>query len=204
MNESAPPGPPSSGRAAAPPTGTASAPSQSAPPAARRRAAPVDGRRPVRTTVSGTMSVPPTRVPTPRTRPPGGPMRFIPTRVHGLMDYLMAAVLITAPWVLGFDTSRAETWVPVVLGLGAAGYSLFTDYEWGLVRVLPMSTHLAIDFASGPLLAASPWLFGFADRVWGPHLVLGLIEIAAALTTQAVPGTARGSAGSPTLGAGRG
>jgi hypothetical protein len=31
-----------------------------------------------------------------------------------------------------------------------------------------------IDVASGALLALSPWLFGFADRVFCPHLIVGL------------------------------
>src|SRR3954447_18205909 len=55
--------------------------------------------------------------------PSEAPMRFIPTRVHGMMDYLMGVVLIAAPFVLSFDTARAETWVPIVLGVGVIGYS---------------------------------------------------------------------------------
>ena len=37
---------------------------------------------------------------------------------------------------------------------------------------------------SGVLLAISPWLFRFADRVWVPHVVLGLIEIGAVMMTR--------------------
>jgi hypothetical protein len=50
-----------------------------------------------------------------------------------------------------------------------------------------MSVHLFLDAAGGILLAASPWLFGFADEVWVPHLVLGLIELGTALMTQREP-----------------
>jgi hypothetical protein len=49
---------------------------------------------------------------------------------------------------------------------------------------------------SGALLAASPWLFGFADRVSTPHLVLGIFEMAAAVMTQRT--------GSPVTVSGRG
>lgn len=114
-------------------------------------------------------------------------MRFIPTRVHGMVDYAMGALLIVAPWLLGFAAGGAETWVPVILGLGAIGYSLFTDYELGLVRRIPMRTHLGLDAGSGVVLAASPWLFGFAELVYLPHLILGLVEIGAALTTRTTP-----------------
>ena len=114
-------------------------------------------------------------------------MRFIPTRIHGMLDYAVGALLIVAPWLLGFAAGGAETWVPVILGLGAIGYSLFTDYELGLVRRIPMRTHLGLDAGSGVFLAASPWLFGFADLVYLPHLILGLVEIVAALTTRTTP-----------------
>lgn len=47
-----------------------------------------------------------------------------------------------------------------------------------------MSTHLTLDLLSGLLLAASPWLFGFSEFVYVPHLVLGVLEIGAALMTK--------------------
>lgn len=125
-------------------------------------------------------------------------MRFLSTRVHGMLDYLMGLLLIASPWLFGFagEADGAATWVPVALGLGAIGYSLFTDYELGVVRKLPMPTHLLLDLGSGVLLAASPWLFGFADVVWVPHLVLGLLEVGAALVTERHPADER-AAGRP-------
>jgi hypothetical protein len=113
-------------------------------------------------------------------------MRVIPTRVHGMLDYLMGAVLIIFPWLLDLE-SDAAIWVPVILGAGAIAYSLLTDYELGVLRHLPMSTHLILDMLSGTVLAASPWLFGFADEVWVPHVVLGILEIGAAMMTQTIP-----------------
>lgn len=128
-------------------------------------------------------------------------MRVLPTRLHGILDYLMGVLLIAAPWLFGFADGGAETWVPVALGAAMLGLSLFTDYELGLVRRIPMPTHLMVDLGSGLLLAASPWLFGFADGtattdgVWAPHLVLGLLEIGAALMTKRVPDDQAASAG---------
>ena len=118
-------------------------------------------------------------------------MRFIPTRVHGILDYMMGILLIAAPWLLGFADGGAETWVPVILGAGAIIYSLMTDYELGASKTISMRTHLTLDLMSGALLAASPWIFGFADYVYMPHLVLGIIEIGAALFTKRVPSTER-------------
>ncbi len=46
-------------------------------------------------------------------------MRFIPTRVHGVIDYLWSIALIASPWLFGFATSGAAQWVAVAFGLGA-------------------------------------------------------------------------------------
>jgi hypothetical protein len=103
------------------------------------------------------------------------------------MDYTMGLLLIVAPALLGFYRGGAESWVPIILGAGVLLYSLFTRYELGLIKAIPMSTHLTLDFVGGVVLAVSPWLFGFADLIWAPHLILGLLEIGAALMTQLHP-----------------
>ena len=36
-----------------------------------------------------------------------------------------------------------------------------------------------MDFLSGVFLAISPWVFGFSERVWVPHVLVGLFEIGA-------------------------
>lgn len=117
-------------------------------------------------------------------------MRFLSTKVHGVMDYLMGVILIAAPWVLGFERGSAETWVPVILGASTIVYSLLTDYELGISRTISMSTHLTLDLLSGVFLAASPWIFGFNEYVYLPHLILGILEIGAALTTEKTPSRA--------------
>jgi hypothetical protein len=111
-------------------------------------------------------------------------MKMIPRPVHGILDYLVGVLLIAAPWMLGFADSTAATYVPVALGMAALIYSVLTDYELGVIRLIPFSVHLVLDIASGLLLASSPWLFGFADRVFIPHLAVGLFEILAGVTTQ--------------------
>lgn len=133
-------------------------------------------------------------------------MRFIPTGVHGVMDYLMAVVLIGVPYVFGFGinaetglaANNAATYVPVALGFGLIVYSLLTNYELGVVRKIPMGAHLGLDAASGVFLAVSPWLFGFADIIWVPHVILGLVEIGAALFTDRVPFRNRAGTGGVT------
>jgi hypothetical protein len=114
-------------------------------------------------------------------------MRFIPTRVHGVLDYLTAGVLIAAPSMLGLRKHGMQTWLPIALGVGTIGYSLLTDYELGVFKIIPMPMHLALDAANGALLAGSPWLFGFAEEVSAPHLGLGLFELVVTASSQAMP-----------------
>jgi hypothetical protein len=123
-------------------------------------------------------------------------MRFISTRAHGALDYGMGVLLILVPYILGFADGTAAQFVPQILGAGAIVYSLLTDYELGAARLIPMPVHLFLDIASGALLAASPWLFGFADRVSWPHMILGILEIGTVLMTSTVPSTASATAGS--------
>jgi hypothetical protein len=114
-------------------------------------------------------------------------MRFLPTRLHGLIDYLWGLALLSTPWLLGYADVTSAKWVAIVFGLGAILYSLVTDYEAGLVRILPMPLHLLLDGIAGLLLAASPFLLGFSDRVYLPHLCFGLFSVAASLTTRMDP-----------------
>jgi hypothetical protein len=111
-------------------------------------------------------------------------MNIIPTKVHGALDYLVGALLIAAPWIFDFNRGGAETWVPVILGAGAILYSLFTDYEYSISRSISMKTHLTLDVISGIILALSPWIFGFSEFVYLPHLIFGILEIGVGLMTQ--------------------
>lgn len=109
---------------------------------------------------------------------------MIPTRVHGIIDYIVGLLLIAAPFLFGFADGTAAQWVPIILGLSALVYSLLTKYELSAAKIIPMPVHLGLDVASGLLLAASPWLFGFSERIWLPHVVVGVAEIIIPLLTQ--------------------
>ena len=124
------------------------------------------------------------------TRLEGGLMRFIPTRIHAVLDWILAPLLIALPWLGGFANGGAQQWIPVALGIVGLIVTFFTDHELGVVRRIPMIGHLWVDGLGGLLLAASPWLFGFSEIVCWPHLVLGLSEFAASLTTKTTPADA--------------
>ena len=111
-------------------------------------------------------------------------MQFIPTRVHGIIDYLTGAVLILAPWLFGFADGGPAQWVPVVLGVAIIVYSLVTDYELAAATLIPVPVHLMLDVGGGLLLLVSPWLFGFSQIVVWPHMLVGAMEIVIAALTE--------------------
>jgi hypothetical protein len=114
-------------------------------------------------------------------------MRFIPTKLHAPLDYIVGAVLIAGPWIFRYSYSGAATAISIALGIGLIAYSLFTNYELGVWKVAPMAVHNLIDIVAGALLAVSPWLFGFADNgaeFWMPFVVIGVAAIFLGLTTK--------------------
>src|SRR3954452_7070883 len=117
----------------------------------------------------------------------GTTMRFIPTWIHGLLDYPLAVVFILLPFVLGFANGSIPMYVFVAAGIAMLVLSAMTAYEVGLVRMIPMPVHLGIDVALGLILVVAPWLFGFANTTWIPFVVLGLVEAGTALMTETQP-----------------
>ncbi len=114
-------------------------------------------------------------------------MNILSTRAHGIIDYLTGALLILAPYLFGFSTGGIEQLLPQILGLAILGMSLITRYELSAAKIIPLGVHLTVDFVGGLLLAVSPWLFGFAEIIWWPHLLIGLMEIVVAVITQRQP-----------------
>lgn len=69
-------------------------------------------------------------------------MRFIKTKIHGVVDFLIGIVLIVSPWIVGIAMNGIDTWLPVILGVNAIVYSMLTDYEMGAIKLIPMRIHI--------------------------------------------------------------
>jgi hypothetical protein len=111
----------------------------------------------------------------------------IPTKVHSYIDYLTAGSLLTLPLLFKRSNRGAETYLPILLGAGVLAQSLFTGYEGGVKKKLSMKDHLKLDYASGALMAAAPFIFGFRKKSWLPHVAIGLTELAVAYLTKPQP-----------------
>lgn len=111
-------------------------------------------------------------------------MRFITTKVHGVLDYVMGFILVT-PWVSYYE--GVPTLPPSLVGLSILVYSLITDYELGFVKLISMRTHLIFDFVLGLFLVATPWLFNFSDKLIAPFVIAGAFTLVVTLLTKLRP-----------------
>jgi hypothetical protein len=118
-------------------------------------------------------------------------VKFIPTKVHGALDYIVAIALLFAPMIFGFSQiGGAAVIIPMLLGAGLFLYSLFTNYEWGIFKVIAMPYHLIVDVVASIVLIASPFVFGFINEepnAWLPHIAVGITVIIVVLFSQNAP-----------------
>lgn len=110
-------------------------------------------------------------------------MRPISPAVHGVLDYTSVAALLVL--------SRGER-LPAALrsllrysALFSLLYSLLTRYRFGVVKVLPMRAHLALDLSSAAALLAGPEVLGVHEAGARRLLrALGIYETVVPLLTR--------------------
>jgi hypothetical protein len=115
-------------------------------------------------------------------------MKIIPRFYHGVLDYLSGLLLLLAPNLFGFaDLGGATAWVPRIAGLLILGQAMMTDYELGLMKVIPIGMHLKADYVVGAGLLVAPFVFGISGRSLTATVllvVMALLAFGAAAMTQ--------------------
>jgi hypothetical protein len=111
--------------------------------------------------------------------------------VHGSIDFALAVVAIAGPWLWGFAGVTAARNAAIAAGVVIVVYSLLTDYERGVVRHIQPPLHLWLDGVVGLLLGISPWLLGFDEHVWIPHVAIGAALLLIAFVSHTIPGYER-------------
>ena len=114
------------------------------------------------------------------------PPRPIDSTLHGVTDYTVGTVLMTAlPKLLdveGTDSARQIR----ASGAFHAAYSTVTDYPLGIVKLLPYKAHLALDAIGALALAATPFVTGQwkkGRKHWVPHVALCAFELTSLVMT---------------------
>jgi hypothetical protein len=108
-------------------------------------------------------------------------MKIISTRVHGIIDYASGLLFIAMPWILNLNKLGNESFTFIGAGFFTLFISILTRYEYGILKRIPMSTHLFLDTLTALFLIVSPWLLDFNETVYLPHVILGVTELVAVL-----------------------
>ena len=114
-------------------------------------------------------------------------MPLISTKTHALLDYTSGILLVATPWVFSFHDGSTAHWVTVIYGITILLVSVITNYEGGFMRIINMKTHLTADVIAGTLLILSPWMLGFAAKIFLPHLIIGSFQLVIGLLTDRTP-----------------
>lgn len=88
--------------------------------------------------------------------------RFVTKQIHAYLDYPVAVALIGLPFVFGLGSSNPlALWLSVATGVAAFVLTILTDHQTGVIRILPYSFHLLVDFLVAVVFIISPIALGF-------------------------------------------
>ncbi len=110
--------------------------------------------------------------------------RPISTRTHGIIDY---ALWVTTAGALPKMMNGATHTASLVRNAGTAASvnAMVTNYEAGLVSVMPMKGHLALDVMMCTALVLSPLFLPASERRYAfIPMALGVIGLVTGLMTQ--------------------
>jgi hypothetical protein len=117
--------------------------------------------------------------------------RFVPAKLHGLLDFLTMGLFFAGGEVFSIKEAPASTVPSQVMGAALALYCPLTDYgadrPFGGVRALSMKQHLVLDIAFVLPVGLSPWIFGTWRKgwnYWAPQTFAMASEVFFGLTTK--------------------
>ena len=83
--------------------------------------------------------------------------RFLSDRIHGILDYALVLQFATAPAGLGIGGASAV--LCYALAATHLAMTALTDMPLGLVKLIPLRVHGAVELMLGLALIAAAWIF---------------------------------------------
>lgn len=111
----------------------------------------------------------------------------IPLAVHGVLEYLGAALLIAAPFLFDFSDDGAPTAVAIVGGIVVLVSGASTKgFPTSLIKSIPLTVHVGLDYGLAALFIAAPFLFAFSDdsSPTAFFIVFGIVALLLTLATR--------------------
>jgi hypothetical protein len=117
--------------------------------------------------------------------------RFVPARLHGLLDYLTVGLFFAGGEIFRVRDAPGSVVPARTFGVAVCITCPLTDYgadkPFGGLRVIPMKHHLMLDASFGLAIGLSPWLTGTWRRgwnYWAPQTFAMISECFFALATK--------------------
>lgn len=82
-------------------------------------------------------------------------------RAHNVLDYIAGVFLILCPFLFGYADLETARNVFMMCGFFLILYSLFTNYEYAAIRIIPLGVHMTLDVVIGAFLIVAPWVLNY-------------------------------------------
>ena len=96
---------------------------------------------------------------------------IINPKVHGILDYAVVIAFALAPTLLGFSGLPAT--ISYVLAAVHLLLTLVTAFPLGVIKIVPLPLHGAIEFVVSIILVALPWILKFASDTAARNFYVG-------------------------------
>jgi hypothetical protein len=108
----------------------------------------------------------------------------LPLFAHGLLEYGIGILAIAAPFVFSFEHNGAVAF-SVLMGAAILVLGGITDAPTGVVKNLPVASHVVLDVVVGVVLVVAPFVLGLTDDSAATAflVVIGLVFLALAFVT---------------------
>jgi len=109
-------------------------------------------------------------------------MKFISPKMHGIIDYVVVIFLLASPTIFGF-TGLLATFT-YALAIVHLLLTILTNYNLGLIKVIPFTFHGTIEFIVGVALIVIAYTL-FNDNADGKlfYVIFGTVVLLTWLVT---------------------
>ena len=94
------------------------------------------------------------------------------SKIHGIIDYLMVAFLWLSPTL--FELGHTTTTVAYGLGVIFLCLSILTNYDYALVRFIPLKIHGSIEIAISIVALAAAFLLRSVEGEVSRNFLIGI------------------------------
>jgi len=89
-------------------------------------------------------------------------MKILTAKTHGALDYVVVIFLWISPSIFGL--SNFVSTITYALGGVHLVLTILTNFQYGLIKIIPFSLHGWIELAVSLILVGAPWLLGFNEN----------------------------------------